>query len=150
MDKCIKQRYYSPGEVIFEEGDDSAIGLFMIYNGSVKITKQQNDKNILLATLGKNAIFGEMALIDQKPRSATATAVTGVQCFIMNAEDFEEKIKELDPIIRGVFRVAVATARTMSNKYASSVAQFPENFESIIVKSVTQRQAENAKKDYLK
>ena len=70
----VPVRALKQGEVIFREGDP-AKELYVIKSGRVDITSG----NRLLATLGDNGIFGEMALIDKEPRSATVTAATDVE-----------------------------------------------------------------------
>ncbi len=66
-------REYKAGEPIFHEGDRGT-ELYVIKHGKVRILAG----NRLLETLGDNEIFGEMALIDDSPRSASAVAATDV------------------------------------------------------------------------
>ncbi len=66
-------RQYRAGETIFREGDRGT-EFFVIQRGRVRILSG----NRLLETFGENEIFGEMALIDDSPRSATAVAETDV------------------------------------------------------------------------
>jgi CRP-like cAMP-binding protein len=73
MGQDVPTRDYKVGETIFREGDPGA-EFFVIKSGRVKVFSG----NRLLETLGENEIFGEMALIDASPRSATVTAETGV------------------------------------------------------------------------
>jgi CRP-like cAMP-binding protein len=67
-------REFKAGEVIFKEGD-AATEFFVIQRGKVEI----RIGNRLLGTLSDHDIFGEMALIDTAPRSATAIAATDVK-----------------------------------------------------------------------
>lgn len=67
-------RIYADGEVIFKEGDKGE-GMYVIQAGKVKITRQTPSGEVILNTLSGGDIFGEMALFDRLPRSATATAV---------------------------------------------------------------------------
>jgi len=66
-------RVYSKGEIIFKEGD---VGdrMYVVQSGRVKITKKTASGDIPIATLESGEIFGEMALFDRLPRSATAAA----------------------------------------------------------------------------
>jgi CRP/FNR family cyclic AMP-dependent transcriptional regulator len=66
-------RTYEDGEVIFREGDKGE-GMYVLQAGKVKITKQTPSGEVTLSILGNGDIFGEMALFDKLPRSATATA----------------------------------------------------------------------------
>jgi len=75
--------YLKPGETIFKEGE-AAKELYIIQSGKVEIQVG----NRLLDTLEANDIFGEMALIDGAPRSATATAKTEVALVPMSKKDF--------------------------------------------------------------
>ncbi|WP_424631391.1 Crp/Fnr family transcriptional regulator [Bradyrhizobium sp. SYSU BS000235] len=71
IEKCINE--YAASQVIFEEG---SVGreLFVVLAGSVNIIKVTGDRSNVIATLGKGEFFGEMAVIDASPRSATAVA----------------------------------------------------------------------------
>lgn len=75
--------YLKPGETIFKEGE-TAKELYVIRSGQVEIQLG----NRLLATLEANEIFGEMALIESAPRSATAIAKTDVALVPISKEDF--------------------------------------------------------------
>jgi CRP/FNR family transcriptional regulator, cyclic AMP receptor protein len=75
--------YLKPGETIFKEGEP-AKELYIIQSGKVEIQVG----NRLLDTLEANDIFGEMALIDGAPRSATATAKTDVALVPMSRKEF--------------------------------------------------------------
>jgi CRP-like cAMP-binding protein len=66
---------YNEGDVVFEEGSRGR-QMFVVYSGRVRISKKdQVGYEIILATLGPGEILGEMALIDNEPRSATVTAL---------------------------------------------------------------------------
>lgn len=73
IEKCINE--YATSQVIFEEGSTGR-ELFVVLEGSVNIVRQVESREILIATLGKGEFFGEMAVIDASPRSATAVAAT--------------------------------------------------------------------------
>lgn len=73
IEKCINE--YGASEIIFEEG---TIGreLFVVLEGKVDIARNTPNGRTVIATLGKGEFFGEMAVIDSSPRSATAVAAT--------------------------------------------------------------------------
>ena len=66
-------KVYRDGEVIFREGDAGQV-MYMIQFGQVKINKTTPSGEMTLATLSSGELFGEMALFDRLPRSATAVA----------------------------------------------------------------------------
>ena len=76
-------RDYKAGDVIFKEGD-AAHELFIIQSGEVEIRLG----NRVLETLPQYSIFGEMALIDANPRSATAVAASDVKLVPVNEKQF--------------------------------------------------------------
>ncbi len=77
-------KFYITGEVIFEEGSQGDL-MFVILEGEVEILKTaQAGSAKVLSTLGKGEFFGEMALIDDHARSASAVAKTDSKLLCMN------------------------------------------------------------------
>ena len=87
----MKQITFSPGDVIFHEGETSQEA-YRILGGRVEITISGKARPIILAQLGSGDIFGEMALVDERPRSATARCVEAAQCEVMSPEDFQTAV----------------------------------------------------------
>ena len=79
----VPLREFKAGDVIFKEGDP-ATELFVIADGEVEIRLG----NRVLEKLGRYGIFGEMALIDAAPRSASAVAVTGAKLVAVAEKQF--------------------------------------------------------------
>jgi len=67
-------KVYASGEIIFNEGSIGEV-MYVIQSGKVKITKRTDSGEVTIATLGEGEIFGEMAVFDRLPRSATAIAL---------------------------------------------------------------------------
>jgi CRP-like cAMP-binding protein len=80
-------RTYGSGNIIFAEGE---LGdeLFIIQSGSVKITKIINGAEVILALLNSGDIFGEMAILESKPRSACAIAATDTTLMLVHQKNF--------------------------------------------------------------
>ena len=70
---AVEQRY-EPGEDIVRQGD-TGVGAFIIRSGKVDVIQDRGGKETKLSTLGAGEVFGEMALLDEFPRSATVRAV---------------------------------------------------------------------------
>lgn len=80
-------REYKPDSVLFCENEPGN-EVFVIQEGKIKITKIVSGKEVLLAVLNPGDIVGEMALIDNQPRSATAIAYGTVKVLAINRENF--------------------------------------------------------------
>ena len=91
-------RVYPKNTMIFAEvmpGKE----LYIIQKGSVKITKIVGETEVLLAVLKPGDIFGEMSLIEDKPRSASAVAYEDCQLLAVNKENFERMVTTQPQII---------------------------------------------------
>lgn len=75
-----KGKHFNQGDIIFEE-NDPADEMYILISGTVGIHKKVNDSYKLLIELKEGDMFGEMAIIDKKPRSARAVALTPVRLF---------------------------------------------------------------------
>lgn len=93
---CIP-RDFAPGAVMISEGD-TGLGLFVIVSGRVEITKQTGDETIRLAEMERGDLLGEMALIDDQPRSASAIALEATRCLLITRNSFQTLTKK-DPEI---------------------------------------------------
>ena len=100
-------RDYKAGDVIFKEGDP-AEELFVVKSGTVEIRLG----NRLLDTLPERSIFGEMALIDHGPRSATAIAATDVTLVPVGEKQFLFLVSRTPYFALNVMRVLVQRLRT--------------------------------------
>ncbi len=94
---------YPDGAEIIEEGDlpvPENDGLYLLINGTAVVTKgaNGNDTGTELATLGPGEFFGEMALLDGYPRSASVFATSEVLCLILSRTDLH-RILRSDPEI---------------------------------------------------
>ena len=100
---CMHQVAYSRGERVFRE-DDPADHLYLIIEGSVKVSKEGLRGATLLATLHAGDFFGEMGLLDGLPRSASAEAGTDCKLMRLSGKDFETVIRLSPSIARNVMR----------------------------------------------
>jgi CRP-like cAMP-binding protein len=87
--EITEEKTYAKGEAIIEERT-SAERFFIIYRGKIEITKQFEDgEQFVLAVHSDGDFFGEMALLDEGPRSATARAVEPTTVLEITRSDFE-------------------------------------------------------------
>ncbi len=94
---------FKKGEVVCKEGD---IGdeMFIIQSGKVAITKMSRDVETTLAVLTDGEFFGEMAIIDNQPRSATAKAVEDSNVIVLSSDIFESQISTNPKLIMRILR----------------------------------------------
>lgn len=85
-------RTYKEDEMVFCENEPGR-ELYIIQNGRVKITKMVDGQEVLLAVLQPGDIFGEMALLDNKPRSASAIVAEPATMLAINKVNFEGMVK---------------------------------------------------------
>ena len=91
-------RVYPKDSMLFAEGEQGE-ELYIIQKGSVKISKIVDNNEVLLAVLKPGDIFGEMALLESKPRAASATAYEDCQVLAVNRANFERMIGTQPQII---------------------------------------------------
>ncbi len=83
----------APGETLFTEGED-ADSAFIVDEGWLALSRTDPDgQQLTLATMGKGALFGELALIDESVRSASAIASTFCELIRIDREVFNNSIK---------------------------------------------------------
>jgi CRP/FNR family transcriptional regulator, cyclic AMP receptor protein len=106
MGPQVARRSFKAGELIFHEGDPAS-EMYVIESGEVEI--QSNDRP--LDTLGSKTIFGEMALVDGAPRSATAKALTDVVLVPVSEKQFLFLVSQTPYFALNVMRVLAGRLR---------------------------------------
>jgi CRP/FNR family cyclic AMP-dependent transcriptional regulator len=86
-------RDFEKGAILFHEGDTRSKEMYVIHKGKVKISKKVGDQETVLAYLGQGEFFGEMAILNNKPRSATAEVVESSTLLVIDPKTFETMIK---------------------------------------------------------
>ncbi|HAI58577.1 MAG TPA: hypothetical protein DCM32_01690 [Xanthomonadaceae bacterium] len=91
------------GQALFREGDAPTTA-FILERGQVEIRARQRGRELVLAVLGPGAIIGEMAVIDEAPRTATAMALVDCELIALDRAQIAERIASSDPIIRALLQ----------------------------------------------
>jgi CRP-like cAMP-binding protein len=103
LSKALKEVWYEPGSVLIQQGDCVNCGnpstdcFFILERGSVSVTQVDDttDVDTLLTTLQPGSHFGELALINDEPRTATISAIGHVRCLTLERSDFEAVFEDM-------------------------------------------------------
>jgi len=112
LSPLLETREYLAGELIVQEGDEGH-ELFVVLAGRVRIVRRSAGQSVLLAELGPQDYFGEMALLADRPRAATAIAATDCQLGVLTKEHFFAVLAERP-------EVSLAVIQVLSNRLASA------------------------------
>jgi CRP/FNR family cyclic AMP-dependent transcriptional regulator len=80
-------RLYAKDDVVFTENGPGK-EMFIVHSGKINLYKERQDKRVLLATIAPGEFFGEMALVDGSPRSATAIAAQDSELIVLDEAKF--------------------------------------------------------------
>lgn len=105
---------YQPGDTIFSEGD-TGDRAYIVESGMVEISRNVGGKKVILGTVDKNGIFGEMALIDEATRIASAAAMIETICIPVPKIAIQGQLANADPLLRKLVQVLLSNARSLSD-----------------------------------
>ena len=106
------------GEFIFREGETAQFA-YVVKSGAVEVLKIASDDQKVLAELGQNAIFGEMALIDGSPRSASVRSKGDSVITEITADEFKDYIKNYPETALRIMRTISEHVRTANIRLAA-------------------------------
>ena len=110
-------RKYRDGAAVFQEGDPGDC-MYVIQTGSVKIVKPTPDGDVHIATLKEGEIFGEMALFERLPRSATATALGDTHLLTVDKKKFFASISRDPTLAFKILEAMSARTRRLNAEYS--------------------------------
>ncbi len=114
-----KKHTYPKGTRVINEGDESD-SFYLIENGSVKVyASDENGKEITLNILGAGQYFGELALIDSAPRSASVETLEACRLTIVSKSMFDTCLAENPALALKLFRPLVQMIRDLTDKVKS-------------------------------
>ena len=111
----VSRRRFERDHFIFRE-HESGERAYIIAEGSVEILKESDEGLVSLRVLNVGAMFGELALIDNSPRMASAKAINGpVELLEIDQKTFKKKLSDADPFTRGLINILADTARSLAS-----------------------------------
>ncbi|MDR0584211.1 MAG: cyclic nucleotide-binding domain-containing protein [Treponema sp.] len=118
------ERSYPKACIVFAEGEKGE-DLFIIRKGSVKISKIVNNQEVVLAVLKKGDIFGEMALLEDKPRAATAEVLEDCTLMAVNRANFRDLINSHPELVSRLTTLMAERIWLMYKQLANSFIENP-------------------------
>ena len=116
-----RERTYPKNSVILFE-DDPGDALYVVAEGQVKVVLIGEDgREVILSVLGEGEFFGEMALIDDEPRSAHVIAMEDSTLLVLRREDFQGILKQTPSIALALLRELSRRLRRVDEKVGSLV-----------------------------
>ena len=107
------KKYSKNNEIIVREGD-SGDSFYMISNGKVKVTREdENGKVVVVSIMGAGDFFGEMCLIDNSYRSANVVSMTNTEVLTLSGKDFLNLVNTNSRISFNLIKVLCARIRKL-------------------------------------
>jgi len=119
-------RTYAPGDVILRQGD-TAMSFYVILTGSVHVLRDAGeDHQLVIARMGECSFFGEMALIDDRPRLTTVVATEPTECAMVAKWDFERELHRHPEIALALLPVLNTRIRELQARLAGGLPRSGE------------------------
>ena len=119
-DTTFQRLTFKKNDVILKEGELSDAA-YLILDGKVAVRKGDRSQTpVVLATLDKGHVIGEMALFDDSPHIASVIALEDTTVSAMSREEFKRMINGMDPVMKGIVGMMVTRLRQIVQEMASS------------------------------
>ncbi len=118
---------FPQGTVLFREGEPGR-EMYVVQQGRIVVSKTVGDVEKILASLGPGEFVGEMSILNNKPRSATATCVEASKLLVIDAKTFEA-------MIRGNAEIAIRMIKKLSDR----LAEADEQIENLLFSDTSAR-----------
>jgi CRP/FNR family cyclic AMP-dependent transcriptional regulator len=113
----VRRKAIRKGELLFRQGDEGT-ALYIILQGRIKISVSRRTDAVTLAILGQGEFLGEMALLDELPRSADAMALEDSQLYALNRKDFLSFLKNNQNAVHAILSSLSLRLRKTDNLLA--------------------------------
>jgi len=117
---AVVEQSYSPGQIIMREGD-SGVGACIIRSGRVEVLQKRGGSDVKLAEMGPGDFIGEMALLDEFPRSATVRAIEPTTVLGLTRWHFRGILESHPQIALGILPVLTKRIRAAEKQAAEAV-----------------------------
>jgi CRP-like cAMP-binding protein len=107
---------FPKGKVLFRQGEKGGAA-YIVNSGAVGIFRETGDRKVPLATVRKGELFGEMAVIDNSPRMATAFTLEESTLMVISADVMMDKMRKSDPFIKALVLMLMNNLRSVHDSY---------------------------------
>ncbi len=122
MQTLKAEKVFKAGEVIMTQGD-AGLCAYFIQEGRVGIVVEKSDGKLLhMGTRGPGSIIGEMAIVDNQPRSATIKSIENCTLLEITKDDFARSVRGADPIVRLIAQVILMRYRDILRRSQTLLA----------------------------
>ncbi|KIL97230.1 cAMP-binding protein [Paramagnetospirillum magnetotacticum MS-1] len=120
------QRVFPRGTVIFKEGDTGREA-YLLQQGTVRVFKTVAGRKITIGRLWPFQVFGEMALIDDSPRMASALVDDDATCLVLTKDAIRAMMDQAPPGLNTLILSLLSTIREMGSELADARATLAEH-----------------------
>lgn len=133
--RILNRELFLKGKTIITQGDE-AFRAYYIESGYVEVLIKEGDVELKVSELGPGDIFGEMALIEKGPRTATVRAIGDVTTTVISRDEIEGRIKSIhDKAIRALINLLISrlkeTTKGQAHHY-KNLAEFQDRITGIV------------------
>jgi len=139
MSMLAPRRTYKQGDTIFMEGEPGDCA-YIVDKGAVELYILVNGRSVHISTIHEGNLLGEMALIDNQIRSATAKVAVDAELLVISRDYFNEKLKVADEFVLLLLNVAFERYREMRIRLENILSEEIIDQERVLVEQKTQNQ----------
>ncbi|HEX6850838.1 MAG TPA: cyclic nucleotide-binding domain-containing protein [Candidatus Polarisedimenticolaceae bacterium] len=110
-------RLYGDGEAIVRQGEVGDC-MYVVLMGTVEVLREEGARTVRIAELGPGEMFGEMALCEKQPRSATVRAIGEVRALTVDKRTFLRRVQEDPSLAFNVLKALSSRIRTLDIEVA--------------------------------
>ncbi len=114
-----KTRSFKAGDIVFSKASDCD-GLYIIDQGKVRVFKTLRvageEQQVELCQLGARAMFGEMAMFDEGPRSASVQAIEPTECTVIMRQIFDDQLAQIPSWMANLIRINTRRLRETNQR----------------------------------
>lgn len=118
----LNRKFVPAGKQLFLTGERGE-HMYLVQSGRIRIWRGEPEHPVVLAEVGPNCLFGEMALIDEGTRSACAHAVEDTTLIVISGEKVRQRLTEADPFVASIVRILARNLRAANDQLEGLMSQ---------------------------